>query len=169
MLRLESYKVKNVNWFGQGLPSPEMILHLDTPTQMRSQESCPSPVSAVALQKLCKGNLLEEKVPGYQIISFFSGWRPCGLIFDQIHTNKKPDAPGAEGDISESRLEGPQALPYALFSAKSHWKVYHYWRQSHRNWWWCIGSYCNGEGPSISTGKKVVVGGRVCVCVVRAI
>lgn len=48
----------------------------------------------------CKGNLFEEKVPGHQVVSLFGGWCPCGLIFDQIHTNEEPDAPGAEGDIS---------------------------------------------------------------------
>lgn len=118
--------MKNVNRFGQGASksrddAPSRHTHPD-----EEQESCPSPVPGVALEKLCKGNLLEEKVPGYQIVSFFGGWRPCGLIFDQIHTNKKPDAPGAEGDISESRPEGPRALPLpcAWVSVKPHWKVH---------------------------------------------
>lgn len=88
-----------MNRFGHGASksrddAPSSHTHPD------EQESCPSLVPGVALEKLCKGNLLEEKVPGYQIVSFFGGWRPCGLIFDQIHTNKKSDAPEAEGGIS---------------------------------------------------------------------
>lgn len=43
------------------------------------------------------------KVPGHQVGSLFGCWRPCGLIFNQIHTNEEPDTPAAEGDISEGQ------------------------------------------------------------------
>lgn len=47
-----------------------------------------------------RNKLFQEKIPGHYIVSLFGCWHPCGLIFDQIHTNEEPNAPGAEGDIS---------------------------------------------------------------------
>lgn len=61
----------------------------------------------------CKLNLSKEKkIPGHQVISLFGCWCPCGLIFDQIHTNEEPSAPGGEGDIlSILRDHGPGSQP----------------------------------------------------------
>lgn len=44
----------------------------------------------------CKGNSSEEKIPGHHVIGLVSCWCPGCLIFDQVHTDEEPSAPGAE-------------------------------------------------------------------------
>lgn len=50
------------------------------------------PVRAV---NTTKATCFKEKIPGHHVVSLFGCWHSCGLIFDQIHTNERPNTPGA--------------------------------------------------------------------------